>query len=117
MAHYPDQHDRHWPSLGDRIAEAMTRAMRFASRVGLAFGLAVVGAIILGAALTDNGLVQIFVTIFAALGLWVPILLALLAIERRFGRGRQKAAKPGPASLGNAAMANTSWKAIPRLRP
>ena len=111
MAHYPDHHDRHWPSLSDRIAEGTARAVRFASRVSLAFGLAVISALILGAALTDNGLVQIFVTILATLGLWMPILIGLIAIERRFGRGRQKDAKAIPRP-GRVAEPDPSWRRL-----
>ena len=120
MTHFPDHHDSPWPSFSDRIAEATARAVRFASRVGLAFGLAVISALVLGAVLTDNGLVQVFVTVLAALGLWVPILMALLAIERRFGRGRPKAANQivtVSARPADSGVATSSWRRLLAAAP
>lgn len=119
MAHF--QHNRRrWPSLSDRIADATAKGLRFATRAGMAFGLAVVSAIFLGAALTDNGLVQIFVTVFAALGLWVPILVALLSVDRWIARRRQ-AATPEPAGAAahpvRAAIANASWQRLVSAAP
>lgn len=85
MVHYPDHH-RDQVSLGERFAEATARGMRFARRVALAFGLAAVGGIVIGAAVTDNWFAQIFVTILAGAALWVPMLFALLGVERLFAR-------------------------------
>ena len=72
--------------LGERFHEVAARGLRLAKRAALAFALAAVGGIVIGAAATDNWLAQIFVTILAGAALWVPVLVALLGIERLFAR-------------------------------
>lgn len=117
MANYPDHHHGYPSSFSDRIAEAAARGVRFVSRVGLAFGLAVVSAILLGAALTDNGLVQVFVTVLAAFGLWVPILLLLLAVERRLARSGEQKAAAIAASPAVPAIGKSSWQRLAAAAP
>lgn len=72
--------------LGERFHEIAARGVRLAKRAALAFALAAAGGIAIGAAATDNWLAQIFVTIIAGAALWVPMLIALLGIERLFAR-------------------------------
>lgn len=72
--------------LSERFHEVAARGVRLAKRAALAFALAAVGGIVIGAAATDNWLAQIFVTILAGAALWVPVLVALLGIERLFAR-------------------------------
>ena len=82
MDHYRD----YQAGLGERFHEMAARGMRLAKRAALAFALAAVGGIAIGAAATDNWLAQIFVTILAGAALWVPVLITLLGIERLFAR-------------------------------
>lgn len=87
MDHYRD----YQVGLAERFHEIAARGVRLAKRAALAFALAAVGGIVIGAAATDNWLAQIFITILAGAALWVPVLAGLLAIERLFarrGRGR-----------------------------
>ena len=63
----------------------VARGVRFAQRVAIAFGLALVGGIVIGAVATDSALAQIFVTIVAAIALWIP----MLALTLRVGKGRK----------------------------
>lgn len=70
----------------DRIGRFVERCFQFGKRAALAFGLAVMAAIAIGALATDNGLVQLFVTVVAAIALWGPFLIALLWGEKTFCR-------------------------------
>ena len=64
----------------------LERGVRFARKLAIASVLAGVGGIAIGAALTDNWFAQIFLTLFAALVLWVPMLAATLWAGRRLAR-------------------------------
>ncbi|MES2119900.1 MAG: hypothetical protein V4513_04920 [Pseudomonadota bacterium] len=57
-----------------------------ATRLAMGFGLAAITAVVLGASVTENGFVQIAVTLFAALALWLPFTFAVYAVERLFKR-------------------------------
>lgn len=96
---------RDYPSFGERMNDMVERGMRIARRVGMAFGLSVIAAIFIGSAVTDNGFVQILVTIMAAIGLWPPMLFLIVGVERWFTRRRRRPAgaitidaKPTPSS-------------------
>jgi hypothetical protein len=100
--------------LQSRLAEVAARGMRLAKYMALSFAMAVVGAIFIGAAVADNAFVQIFVTFLAAVGLWLPILLASLAIDARLRRpGRSS---EGPAII-EATAVDASWVRLARAAP
>jgi hypothetical protein len=100
-------------SLQERLAEAAQRGMRIAKYVALSFAIAVVAGIGLGAWVADNAFVQIFVTFLATLGLWLPILLAALAIDARLRRPRRA---EGPAII-EATAVDASWVRLARAAP
>lgn len=77
-----------YQSLGERMSSLWQRGVRFATRVAIAFGISTAAGIGVGAAVTDNGFVQIAVTILAAFGFWLPILFLVLGVERAFNRRR-----------------------------
>ena len=119
MAHLP-HHPWQRPSLSERIADIAAKGVRLATRAAIAFGLAVVTAILLGTALTDNGLVQVFVTILAALGLWVPILVAILGVERWLARRRPPEGRQAvrvAAHPVRAAIADECWHRLVSVAP
>lgn len=74
------------PFLPPLFERMVARSIHFGKRAALAFGLAAVSAIVLAASVSDNGFVQILVTMFAAFALWIPILITLLWGERAFRR-------------------------------
>lgn len=114
MVHYPD----HYPSFGDRVSAMAARGIRIAKRMALAFGLAVIGGIAIGAAATDNAFALIFVSILAAVGLWVPILFALLGVERLFARrGPRPAATAIVEAPAAATGAGASWRRLANAAP
>lgn len=85
-----------WPN--ERISFLLQSGVRLATRLAIGFGLAAIAAVALGAAVTDNGFVQILVTAFAALALWLPFTFAVYGVERLFKRAapaRQR--DPAPA--------------------
>ena len=99
--------------LQSRIAEVAARGMRIAKYMAISFAIAVVGAIFIGAAVADNAFVQIFVTFLAAVGLWLPVLLASLAIDARFRRPRRA---QGPEVI-EATAVDASWVRLARAAP
>lgn len=115
MGHYPD----HYLSFSDRMAAMVARGVKLAKRMALAFGLAVIGGIAIGAVATDNALAQIFVSVLAVIGLWVPMLLAVIGVERLFaGRGSPPAARAEVAlSPAAATGAGASWQRLARAAP
>ncbi len=60
-----------------------------ARNVAIAGALAGLGGILLGAALTDGWLAQIFVTLFAAFVLWLPMVGVTIWASRLLGRRRR----------------------------
>jgi len=99
--------------LQSRIAEVAARGMRIAKYMAISFAIAVVGAIFIGAAVADNAFVQIFVTFLAAIGLWLPILLASLAIDARLRRPR----RPDAPQVIEATAVDASWVRLARAAP
>lgn len=102
-------------SLQQRLADAAERGMRIAKYMAVSFAVAVVAGIAIGAAVADNAFVQIFVTFLATLGLWLPFLLAALAIDSRFRRPRRRAGE-GPQIV-EATAVDASWVRLTRAAP
>lgn len=105
MDQFDQQHSDFGFGLSERLASSWAAGMKAVKRAALAFALSTVVAIGLGAAVTDSALVQILVTLLAAIALWLPMLLATIAAgrmlerrrERRFARPEMEpAAVPGP---------------------
>ena len=105
---------RHGLSLQERLTDAAERGMRIAKYMALSFAVAVVAGIGIGAWVADNAFVQIFVTFLATLGLWLPILLAALAIDSRFRRPR--ASPEGPQIIETTAV-EVHWARLERAAP
>ena len=104
-------------SLNDRLALWWDRGLRLVRQLAIAFGLATLTAIFVGAAVTDNGFVQILVTLLAALGLWVPLFVLVAGVERLFeGRRAGRAAKPAPA-IENSAVVPDHWRRLLAVAP
>lgn len=99
--------DYHAPSLTERFAILWQRGVRLAIRLAIAFGLAAVTAIILGAAVTDNALAQIIVTMLAALALWIPFALLVVTVERFFRSRRSK--RERKLAAGRSSTTDDSW--------
>ncbi len=79
----------------DGIANLWRQGLRFARNVAIAGALAGLGGIVLGAVLTDGWLAQIFVTLFAAFVLWLPMLGVTMWASRLLG-GRRRT---GPVTV------------------
>lgn len=75
--------------LGDGLTSLWQKGVAFARNVAISGALAGIGGIALGAMLTDNWLAQIFVTMFAAFILWIPMLVATIWVSRRLGQRRR----------------------------
>ena len=103
-------------SLNERATLIWQRGVRLATRLAIAFGLSVVAAILLGAAVTDNGFVQIIITVLAALGLWIPFAVLVTKLDRFFaGRSR----RPGTAAAlrGSSSEEHDSWRRLSAVAP
>jgi hypothetical protein len=107
----------HEPSLAERITYYWRWGVRLAARAAIAFGLSVATAIGLGAATTDNGFVQIVITVLAAFGFWIPFFVLLTGVERFFGR-RRIAALSAPVERSRFSdEAEESWRRLFALAP
>ena len=106
-----------YPSFGERMSEMMDRGMRIARRVGLAFGLSIVMAIFVGAAVTDNAFVQILVTIMATIGLWLPTLFAIVSVEGWIDRRRRRPASAMTIEATATPSAGNHWKRLTSVAP
>lgn len=116
--------DRYLPYPPNPFEDGLTnlwrQGLRLVRNVAIAGALAGLGGILLGAALTDGWLAQIFVTIFAALVLWLPMLGATIWASRLFG-GRRRAAPsqvdvtPNKADPDNRLAA--SWRRLSLAAP
>lgn len=113
--HTPDRFD-FTTSLNDRIADAAARGLRIARAMVLAFAVAVLGAIWIGAAVTDNAFAQIFVTLFAAIALWPPVGVAALWLQSKFGRPSRQSARPGDTVI-EATAVEAHWARLLRAAP
>jgi hypothetical protein len=99
--------------FGERMDSFVRRGMRIVSRLAMGFGLSAIAAIVLGAAVTDNGFVQVLVTAFATIALWIPAFLLILGIERLFTRRE----RPTPAATAAPALTNDSWGRLAEIAP
>ena len=80
-----DSYDEYVP-FEERLGLLFQRGVRLASRLAIAFGLSAIAAIFLGAAVTDSAFVQILVTAFATIALWIPLFFLMIGVERLFRR-------------------------------
>lgn len=108
-----DYYDPYQPGPFDQgFAGLLERGVRFARKLAIASVLAGVGGIAIGAALTDNWFAQIFLTLFAAVVLWVPMLVATLWAGRRLAR---KPAVPNTIDASATVVDDrlaTSWRRL-----
>ena len=105
------------PSLGERMSSLLQRGVRLATRLAIAFGLAVVAAILLGAAVTDNAFAQVIVTVLGALGLWIPFAVLVTRIERFILGRRLRRSVTQSAGPGGRPQADDSWRRLQAFVP
>lgn len=72
----------------DGLTALWRKGVRLARNLAIAGAMAGVSGLVLGATLTDGWLAQIFVTLFAAAVLWLPMLGLTIWASRLFGRRR-----------------------------
>jgi hypothetical protein len=101
--------------LEERMNALFRRGVRLASRLAMAFGLSALTAIVLGGAATDNAFVQVLVTAFAALALWIPYFLLIVGVERLFTR--RPAAEQVVTASATRALEKDSWTRLAALAP
>ena len=99
--------------FGERLDAFVRRGLRLLSRLAMGFGLSALAAIVLGAAVTDNGFVQVLVTAFATIALWIPAFLMILGIERLFTRRP----RPAPVLAAAGSLPDDSWSRLAAVAP
>lgn len=102
------------------IANLWRRGLRLARNVAMAGALAGLGGIVLGAALTDGWLAQIFVTLFAAFLLWLPMLGLVVWVSRLLDRRGRGHATPGTIDVTpnrTVDPLNASWQRLALAAP
>lgn len=102
----------------DGLTNLWRRGLRLARNVAIAGMLAGLGGIILGAALTDGWLSQIFVTLFAAFVLWLPMIGLTFWVSRLLG-GRSRAVPSVVDVTPNTpeGRLDSSWRRLVRAAP
>lgn len=111
-----DHYGHSIPAFDDRLAAIWKRGIRFVWQSAIAFALAVLSAIAIGAAVTDNAFAQIVVTGLAAIALWVPFVLLIMATGRLFQR-RQRSAQAASNAYIPAAVGGQSWRRLTSAAP
>ena len=104
--------------LGERIETLWERGVRLVTRAAIAFALSTAAGIGVGAAVTDNALVQILVTVLAALAFWVPFLFVVLRVDKWLGqRGKDRASAGGIAPSSGSSSDDDVWRRLFALAP
>lgn len=93
------------------------RGLRIARRMAVAFGLSTLLSIWLGAAVTDNAFAQIFVTVLAAIGLWLPMLILMVGVETFFGRWRRRPVGATTIDVTATRVSGDQWLRLATLAP
>ncbi len=120
--HFVAMDDRYSPYPPSQFEDGLTnlwrQGLRLARNVAIAGALAGLGGIVLGAALTDGWLSQIFVTLFAAFVLWLPMLGLTVWVSRTFG-GRRRAGPTVVDVTPNTpeGRLDSSWRRLVRAAP
>lgn len=103
--------------LSDRMEGLWDRGLRFVRRIAVAFGLSTILAIWVGAAVTDNAFAQIFVTVLAAIGFWLPTLFLIVSVERFFGRWSHRPASAKTIDVTANPVPADHWQRLAALAP
>lgn len=114
-----DLHSPYPPSqFEDGLARMWRQGLRLARNIALAGALAGLGGILLGAALTDGWLAQIFVTIFAAFVLWLPMFGLIAWASRLFGRRHNAVPREVDVTPNNTqTRLSSSWRRLSLAAP
>lgn len=116
MEPYLDCEDH--PSLGEQIVDLWDRGLWLAKRLAIALGLSSALAIAVGLAVTESAFAQIVVTLLAAIAFWIPVLLAIIGIERMIDR--RWLGKKAETTLQATAVPDSgsaSWKRLAAAAP
>ena len=105
------------PCPDDPVSRLWQRGLRLATRLAIGLGLATVAAIVLGAAMTDNGFVQIVVTLFAALAFWLPLTVMVYWVERLFERRRSPPRAKDSPRIGAGGADEEIWRRLLAAAP
>ena len=101
----------------DGLTVLWRKGLRLARNLAIAGALAGLGGIILGAMLTDGWVGQIFVTLFAAAVLWVPMLGVTLWVSRLLGRKRAVPGQVDAVARPTADPLTASWRRLSLAAP
>ena len=112
-----DRTPTHHPDAEDPFAGLFQRGLRVARRLAMSFALSVTAAIIVGAAATDNGFVQLLITALAACAFWVPFLFLLTGIERLFSRRQARHQGAGVPDSAGGTETDRIWRRLAAVAP
>jgi hypothetical protein len=105
--------------FGERIILLWERGVRLVMCSAIAFALSTAVAIGLGAAVTDNALVQILVTALAALAFWIPLFFIVLTVDQWFARlrSKQRGRTTGNEAAGGNPRDDHVWRRLSAVAP
>lgn len=96
--------------FGERIDLLWKSGLRLVTRAATAFALSTAAAIGVGAAVTDNALVQILVTVLAALAFWIPLFFIVLRVDNWIARrATDHGSAPSPAPPAASSCDDVVW--------
>jgi hypothetical protein len=94
------------------------RGLRLLARAAVAFALSTAVAIGLGAAITDSALVQILVTVLAAVAFWAPLFVIVVRVDQWFERRRMKAeSSSAKAQAAMGSIPDELWRRFAAVAP
>lgn len=104
--------------FGERIYLLWKRGVRLVTRAAIAFAVSTAAAIGVGAAVTDNALLQILVTVLAALAFWMPLFFITLRVDKWLAyRGMDYGIAPASEPPVSNSCDDDAWRRLSAVAP
>lgn len=104
--------------FGERLDLLWERGVRLVMSAAIAFAFSTVAALAVGAAVTDNALVQILVTIMATLAFWIPLFVVVVRVDKWLAnRGKDHSVAPGSAPPEANSRDDEIWRRLSAAAP
>jgi len=108
--------------FGERLDSLWKRGVRLVTRAAIAFALSIAAGIGVGTVVADNALVQILVTVLAALALWIPLFFIVLRVDKWLAHratdlGSAPGSAPGSALPAASSRDDDVWRRLIAATP
>jgi len=104
--------------FGERIDSLWKRGVRLMASAAIAFALSTAAGIGVGVVVADNALVQILVTVMAALALWIPMFFIVLRVDKWLAhRATDHSSAPDSALPAASSRDDDVWRRLSAAAP